>query len=546
MKIVIACPPIRDFYITQHRMVALGTEVLRQALSAMGHEVIVMNFPLGDGGVHDKDALLQRKKLLRAKIPLPDELEYLRPYIMEHEIGPVKFFTQYYHWGPDCRVCAKKIYQEKPDLLCISSFAYAYAQEAVDLSRQVRSLCPDLFILAGGAGPTVHPRYYLEESGIDAVLAGEGGEILSRFIHIFEISRGMERKSDWLIEKLIVEKLDGVYLAGNRNDGSRRAVSIAESKPIPAIAYTEKRTRNIFLSASISRGCPRPCCFCSTHLVHGPAFRKSSLESIESILATLDQSRRRNHPGRDTQFHFNFEDDNLLLDPDFVLSACRAFRRFFPGATFSAENGLDYNLLPPSLADQLIHIGFNRFNFSFISADKASLTRQARSGDSFRFARLVNHIAAQNIPVVSYFIAGFVEDTKQSIAETIKFLFTIPTRMAISPYYAVPGTRGFEDTKCFYGKTPRLSLGTSFFSWNGSLTTRSLITIFRLARIINMAQYTCLRKDRRLINRIFTEKRLHTLISEKGNVSIVPVRDMDDELVHMVISNLEAKEEHQQ
>ena len=542
MKIVIACPPIRDFYITKHRMTSLGTEVLRQILSDLGCEVRVLNFSFGDGGVHEEHDIFQRKKLMRTQIPLPDELEYLMPYIVKHEIGPVKFFTQYYHWGPDFSDCAKKIYLEKPDILCISSFAYAYAQEAVELSRHVKLLCPELFILAGGAGPTVHPRYYLEESGIDAVLSGEGGEILDRFIQIFEISRGMENKCNWLLDKLLEVNLAGLYLAGKRNDGNCHAISIAESKPVPAIVHTEKRNRDIFLSASISRGCPRPCCFCSTHLVHGTAFRKCSIESIERVLSILYQSKRYNHTERGIQFHFNFEDDNLLLDPDFLLSACQTIRRFFPGATFSAENGLDYNLLPPSLADRLIHIGFNRFNFSFVSADQGSLNRQARSGDSLKFTKLVNHIASQNIPVVSYFIAGFVDDTRQSVVKTIKYLSGLPTRMAVSPYYAVPGTTGFEDVERFLGKPPRLSLGTSFFNWNDSLSTRCLITIFRLSRIINLAKNKCSNDGRQLLYRIFTEERLYTLVVEKGNVSFMPVPDMDDELVHMVISNLEVKE----
>jgi len=41
-----------------------------------------------------------------------------------------------------------------------------------------------VFVIAGGAGPTVRPEYYLTDSGIDAVAAGEGEVVLPRILDI--------------------------------------------------------------------------------------------------------------------------------------------------------------------------------------------------------------------------------------------------------------------------------------------------------------------------------------------------------------------------
>jgi hypothetical protein len=178
MRVVIACPPLSDFYTTPHRLAALGAEALRRSLEADGHEARVFNFPLESGG---RDHTAHSRVL-----PLPPELAYLRPFIMENETGPAAFFTHYQRWGGADDDCARLIAADNPDIVCLSSFAYGYAGETVRLGRALKNINPGLFIIAGGAGPTANPLAYLNDSGIDAVLTGEGEATLPRFLHRFE------------------------------------------------------------------------------------------------------------------------------------------------------------------------------------------------------------------------------------------------------------------------------------------------------------------------------------------------------------------------
>jgi hypothetical protein len=78
MHAVIAVPPIRDFYFTPHRYANLGIGIVARILNGHGYTVRVFNFPLA------------RKK--NAHLALPAELEYLRPFILPNETGPLGFF----------------------------------------------------------------------------------------------------------------------------------------------------------------------------------------------------------------------------------------------------------------------------------------------------------------------------------------------------------------------------------------------------------------------------------------------------------------------
>ncbi len=534
MKIVIACPPIRDFYLTPHRMVSLGTEVLRKRLTADGHRVVVFNFPQGDGCFPSSPHNPQGRSYLCRTIPLPRELSYLKPFILENETGPVSFFSKYRHWGPDFSECAGQIIREQPDLLCISSFAYAYAEDAVALSLKIKAMNPRLFILAGGAGPSVHPQYYLENSGIDAVLTGEGEKSLGRFIAAYSAYLGTEDQQPRGLESTFSGKFPGLFFRFPLRMETFNQHTIPDNDPDPIIAGTGRLVKKRRYSVSIARGCPKICRFCSNYIVHGRKFRKCAKEKVENIIHCLKNRIDSEEGASNPYIHFNFEDDNLLIDPGYLLAVCEIFRDHFPLVSFSAENGLDYTLLTPSRADRLINIGFIQFNFSFVAAEKISLTSQNRVGDTEAFRELVMHIASRGIPVISYFIAGFETDTKQGLADSLIFLATLPTVIGISPFYAVPGMAGFEDLNIFRGLKPRLSLGSSLFPWTKSLATECLATAFRLSRLLNLMKKKRSPMEDKLLSLFNRENKLFTLIRRGKKIEIIPVPRVDEELVHLV------------
>ncbi len=107
-KAVIAVPPVRDFYFTPNRASALGARVLLRELKEAGWDSVLMNLPL-----------IEKSRT----ISLPCELEYLTPFLIPDESGPLSWFTAYHHFGPSFSETAEMIARENPELLLISSFA---------------------------------------------------------------------------------------------------------------------------------------------------------------------------------------------------------------------------------------------------------------------------------------------------------------------------------------------------------------------------------------------------------------------------------------
>jgi radical SAM superfamily enzyme YgiQ (UPF0313 family) len=243
-------------------------------------------------------------------------------------------------------------------------------------------------------------------------------------------------------------------------------------------------------------------------LCHGSEFRTVSLEKIEAAAAGLPKGKR---------LHLNFEDDNLLLDPPWFREALGFFRKSFPGIAFAAENGLDYRLLPPETAEDLIALGFEKFNLSLAGINETAPETQGRKTDTEAYLAAAGKIAERGIPLVGYFIAGLEGDKPETLARHFAFLAKAPGLAGISLFYPVPGIPGFDPPPDILRRHPGLARGSLAYPWTGSLSAGQLVTAFRLARLVNlMKKPGPAPREEELLGRCFAEKRLFTLRRDGG------------------------------
>ncbi|MFP4442035.1 MAG: B12-binding domain-containing radical SAM protein [Spirochaetia bacterium] len=464
-KAGIAVPPIEDFYHTSHRFSSLGAVSLKRVLQLSGIESELHNFP----GLRKKGV----------PIIFPEYLSHLKPHILPDEYGGTSFFTSYRRFSADYRECAGNLIKKGYDRIYISLFAYCYAQEAVRLAEALRDMSYKNDIIIGGAGVTVNPLYF-ESSFPGIVLPGSAETVLPGY------------------------------------PGS----SVKEITELPFLwSVTGSRKGRIQVSAMLSRGCPRHCKFCANYLVHGRNFRTVLLREIERELQYFPSG---------TPIHINFEDDNILNAPEYFTGVLKLIGRKFPGATFSAENGLDYHLLSPEMMETLISLGFISFRFTLGSARSNVLQCQNRPGDTDRLRVLCGLADSRGIPVTVYFICGLENDTPESTAETLTLAAELPVLSGISMFYPVPGIPGFTDPHLLNTYHPGLFKGSSAYPWTGSLTTRALITAFRISRFINLERKKRLTPDEeQLISVIRKSGRLHTFVKNKNGSRPVPHTDPD-------------------
>ena len=512
MHVVVAIPPVHDFYVTPHRCSSLGALILKQRLQASGCTVTLYNF------------LTHKKKA--AKINLPEPLHYLQPFLIKNETGKVSYFTQYHSFGLSVNECAETIVQEKPAICFISCFAFSYALQTIALAEAIKKLSPEILIVAGGAGPSVYPEYFIRNPSFDYVITGEAEVSVASFISCVNADDPHPEAVPNLYWKKGTQVVTPVF----RTLSDTRSIDVVFAK-------TGENKNTVFLTTSVTRGCDKSCGFCSNHLTHGRNFRTAPLETVEKA---LKKYLRESGTDCEKRACINFEDDNLLIDSAYFLTLMKMCSTYFSEVSYIAENGIDYRMLTPESVDILIDAGMSKFNLSLASASAHSLAGQNRYLNLNHYHDVVCAITRRNIPCITYFICGFENDTINSIAETLHFLWKQPITIGISLFYAVPGISGFENRAVFDAVSPCCCNGSSAYPWNKSLSVSTLITSFRLSRYINLVkQENHTDSERELLQNIATEQRLFTLITTQSGVEIIPVPGMDRELQKMFFESLQ-------
>jgi len=494
MKALLIQPPLEDFYFSPARAAALGLEALKPILERAGWTWSLKNYPREE-----------HRGLVKS---LPPELGHLKPHLISGEGGPAGYFRSWRRFGPEPDIISAEAATEKPDLILISCFAWAYAGETLELLPRLRAACPDSFLLVGGAGATVMPRPFLS-AGAQGVLRGEAE---AGFPVLLEALKGRR-------------PLDSVPNLVQPGAAAAEEPPLPPEGPVaPVIGRVSVGSAPRY-SASITRGCPRGCRFCSNRLCHGTVFREASLTAVKRILGD------RGIPSPGAGWHLNFEDDNLLMDREYFLASLEVFRersrrRSF---TFSAENGLDYTLLNRDLIRLLKEKGLTQLNLSLGVFHPDRATEQNRFLRPDLYEAAAEAAAALDLPVITYFIAGLPGDTSESCVDALVYLAGQTTRAGISLFYPVPGLEGIPAPEVFSRMPPRLCAGSAAWPWVGSLTTEEMITAFRLSRLVNLL------KDpgdfTELIETIGKTRRLHTLVKKDRRWVVTPVPRQDEAMV---------------
>lgn len=455
MRCAVVVPPIEDFYYTPHRGSFLGAHIVATILKSFGHSVYLHLFP--------------NKKKPKI-IQLPDNLNYLKDFLIQGEIGPFSYFSTYKRFGPDYPNAAEAILANSPNIVFISCFAFCYALSTIRLAEELKKKDKNLKIVLGGSGAAVFPEYFEKTGLFDSVLTKEAEVAIPEFL-------GKDKRFDL----------------------------------IPCVINTKNTKRFSYYSTYLTRGCPKGCGFCSVALVHGKKLREVDHDVLLKLLPTIDDSKAG---------LFNFEDDNVLLKKESFFDLVQKIKKMYPTALFSCENGIDYRELDVDTVKKMIDLGFRQFNLSVGNINNSVLNYQKRTFLREKFLEVVKYLEKNDIDTIVYFITGFKNERWEDSIKNLMFLSNLGKniRIGISMFYPVPGILGFEDRNLFLDKSPILLCSSCAYPWNESLTTEDFITLFRLVRIVNFLKLS--NTDSHyydILKKMIRQKRLYTFIKDSNH-----------------------------
>lgn len=325
---------------------------------------------------------------------------------------------------------------ERPDFIGMTASTVAIYR-AAELAEKIKDVLPEATIILGGPHVSVLPKKTLELfDKIDIGVVGEGE------ITIIELLKAIEKKKD-------LGKVKGiVYRKGKRiiETPRRGLVEKLDSLPMPAFDIVNARNYssvayniNDVPTSSIitSRGCPFQCTFCD-RTVFGNRVRRHSNSYIMRMIEYLTNNLGIKE--------LCFYDDMFTVYRKEVIELCKLIRRMKRDLRWSCNVRVD--CVDEETLELFKEAGCYQVNFGIESGSQKILDSIHKKIDLGDAKRKVAMARRAGLRVRGYFIMGFPDETKETVAETIEYAKTLElTDFQLTFLTPFPGSAIYETAK---------------------------------------------------------------------------------------------------
>lgn len=324
------------------------------------------------------------------------------------------------------------------DVVLIGGLIPTYGR-VIELSKFIKSVNPDVKIVAGGSVAMSMPKVLLKNSEIDIICTGEGEitvvELLDR------LKKGL---------KTHLDDIAGICYKENSNKDK-----IVCTQPRPLIQNLDEQSTlpaydllpmEVYLSnPSVgvgrdvdfisSRGCPYHCTFC--YQPWGRKIRVHSIDFVVNAIKFLKESYRIDF--------VSFQDDEFMANKGRVREFCEKRNRFFPELLWSCTGRANIVSRDEQLVKLMRDSGCVLIGYGFESGSQRMLDSMKKSQTIEEMEKTVEISRKYGLPVPVSFIIGMPGEDDESCQETIDFCIknklTLDSLMFATPY---PGTEIFD------------------------------------------------------------------------------------------------------
>jgi radical SAM superfamily enzyme YgiQ (UPF0313 family) len=319
-----------------------------------------------------------------------------------------------------------------PDVVGITSVTPSI-YEAYKVAETAKKVREDSIVVLGGPHATFMPRQTMEECKyIDIIVRGEGEETTRELIEniekgtpLIEVKGITFREKNEIIDtepRLFIKNIDNIPFPSR--------------DLLPMHLYKFNRVK--YTTMLTSRGCPFKCSFCSSSRLFGGYWRGRSPENVlEEMKTVYEKYGIRN---------IEFMDDTFTLNQERAEKICDEIIKQGWDISWGASSRVD--TLSKKLAEKMKKAGCWIIYLGIESGSQRILDAIGKRITLEQVKKAVKIVKDAGIQVLGSFIIGFLQDTKETINETIKFAKSLNLDYAqfsiLTPY---PGTPIFDYAK---------------------------------------------------------------------------------------------------
>lgn len=455
MKVLLISPPVQDFYFTPQRAYPLGLAYLAAGLKQNNFDVKILNCPAGN------------KKIT---LKIPAEFSYLKEFYKPDK-SPFCLFSNYYHFGLSFEEIEENIKNFNPQIIGISANFSAYLDSAFTVARIAKNIDKRIVVVCGGRMPTACPQIPLKNKNIDFIIRGEAEHSLSKLCTHIRCAK--------------LNRIDGLcYNLKGRNyiDNKVNLIKDLNSLPFPQREFIDHSLYKFqgLTSTSLvsSRGCSLGCKFCGIK----EKFRYRNADNVfEEIAESYSLGIR----------HFNFEDDNANLNPEFEKILNLVIANFSGKIKISFMNGLLSKGISNGLRKKLQKSGLTHIDLSLVSLDNSIRKKAHRQEQQRSVFLLSNSMAKVNIPVTVHFIVSLPYQNMRNCLADLKTLASKRVFLGPSIFYPVIESPFFNYLKDNFSTDIEdyRFFRSSCAYFDKFMQRKDIFFVFYLSRIINFIKH---------------------------------------------------------
>lgn len=343
-----------------------------------------------------------------------------------------------------------------PDIIVIST-TNATVLEDIEFINKIKEFHCCRFIMKGAIffNTDISLLETLDLENVDYLIGGEMDTVIGPLIDYISDEKGSLNDVNGIIYKHNGEftKTRFDLWENNLDDIPFPARDLMKNE-----LYVRPDTGEPMATIQVSRGCPSGCTYCLTPIISGKKLRK---RSVENIFAEIEECYYKYNIK-----NFFFKADTFTIDSQWAIELCdRIINSDLHGKIEFTVNSRA-KPLEQELLEKLKYAGCFTIAVGFESGNNDTLKKIGKGTtreDNIRAAKLIRK---SGIPLLGFFMIGFPWETKDEIAETMKFVSEIDADF-IEVHIAMPyyGTELYS--QCMeYNTVKTVAWGNDYFSPN--------------------------------------------------------------------------------